>query len=208
MKTKKQSLKWPVFSIVISVACSLVLPAFALVDDSQKATKQQPIVSRDILQTGQLSEEGSSGLQKINYPEFAPGELIVKLKEGKTTNELNELNAKYNVISIEGIFKNTGNPEDTLKSLQQKLAELGSKHDSWYWQMDKDSKEYKDYAAKIEAQKEQLKTQIDQEEELLAHLNQRQARANVHHVSQSIGRGETWQRCDHRAHLRWAGGHD
>ena len=42
-----------------------------------------------------------------NSKQYALGELIVKLKEGKTLEDIKELNARYNVILTEKVFKET-----------------------------------------------------------------------------------------------------
>lgn len=110
-------------------------------------------------------------------PEFVPGELIVKLKEGKTLEDIKELNAKYKVNSIGKVFKDTPSPQETLKQLKDRPIKLGTEHDNWYWQLDKNSQEYKDYIAKLEKEKEALNKQIKAQEELIAHLEQRQKRA-------------------------------
>ncbi len=165
-----ENIKKAVLLAGITAVCFLGTPAFALVDNSQAIIEQQTVPSQDTQQPSQP--------QQSQTPAFAPGELIVKIKDGKTMDELSELNTKYDVTSTEGIFQSPGSPEDMLKSLQQKSADLDSQHDSWYWQMDKDSKEYKDYVAKIEAQKEVLKSQISAEQALIDHLTQRQSRAD------------------------------
>ena len=119
----------------------------------------------------------SNRLSDAKSPDYAPGELIVKLKEGKTTEDLGELNSKYNVTSIEKVFKDTVKPEDVLKELKDKLSNLSSEHQSWYWQLDKNSQEYKDYMAKQAKEKEVLNNQIDAQEKLISKLEQRQKRS-------------------------------
>lgn len=110
--------------------------------------------------------------------EYIPGQLIVKLKEGKSLTDIRELNTKYNVTSSQKIFKETTSPpEETLKQLKDKLTDLSKEHGTWYWQLDKNSREYKDYAAKIENEKTQTEEQIKAQKELLSRLEQRQKRA-------------------------------
>ena len=115
--------------------------------------------------------------KKLDPKDYAPGQLIVKLKEGKTTADLQELNSKYKVSSVEKVFKDTPQPEDVLSGLKADLAKLNVEHQSWYWQLDKDSKEYKDYQQKIENEKEQIQEKIKRQEELIARLEKRKARA-------------------------------
>ncbi|MFH1198699.1 MAG: S8 family serine peptidase [Candidatus Omnitrophota bacterium] len=114
---------------------------------------------------------------KDTGPKFMPGEVIVKLKEGATTSDIQELNNKYKITAQERVFKDIPNPQEDLKKLKDKLANLDTKHESWYWQADKDSKEYKDYLAKIEKEKEDLNKQIKAKEDLIAKLEERQKRA-------------------------------
>lgn len=114
---------------------------------------------------------------KIKTAEYVQGELIVKLKDGKTLKDIQELNNQYAVNSTKELFPKTAAPEQVLKELKDKLANIGVEHENWYWQMDKNSQEYKDYQVKIEQGKKELQQQIQAEEELIAHLAQRQQRA-------------------------------
>ncbi len=109
--------------------------------------------------------------------EYAPGQLVIKLKQDKSLNDIQDLNLKYNVRTPEKVFKDTPSPEKTLKGMNEKLEKLDSSHESWYWQLDKNSQEYKDYAAKIEQEKDDLARQIEAQEKLIARLEQRQKRA-------------------------------
>ena len=77
--------------------------------------------------------------KKLDPASYVPGQLIVKLKEGKTTTDLQELNSKYKVSSMEGVFKDAPNPEVVLSGLKEDLSKLNVEHQSWYWQLDKDS---------------------------------------------------------------------
>ena len=115
--------------------------------------------------------------KKLDPASYAPGQLIVKLKEGKTTADLQKLNSRYKVSSVERVFEDAPNHQEELKELNEKLANLNSEHQSWYWQLDKDSKEYKDYQQKIEKEKEEVNARIQKLEELIARLEKRQARA-------------------------------
>ena len=100
-----------------------------------------------------------------------PGELIVKLKAEKTLNDISELNAKYMVISAERFSTNAPEAQETTASAsmsQEKPAtETASKvvsHDTWYWQLEKDSTELKDYTTRIEKEKESSQTTSPPEE--------------------------------------------
>lgn len=127
--------------------------------------------------TDEDAEPMLGGPAKQEQPEYAPGQLIVKLKEGKALDDIADLNTKYNVISTEKVFKDISNPENTLKQLKDKLAKLSPGHKGWYWQLDKDSNEYKEYMEKIEKEKEELNKQIQSQEGLIARLKARQKRA-------------------------------
>src|SRR3989339_243501 len=115
--------------------------------------------------------------QQAKEANYAPGKLIVKLKEGATVYDIQDINNKYNVSSMEKLFKEVAPAEETLKQLKDKLASLSVEHQGWYWQLDKNSQEYKDYAARIEKEKGELQKQIEAKEKLIAHLAQRQKRA-------------------------------
>ena len=111
-------------------------------------------------------------------PQAVPGEFIVKLKPGAELSALQELNAFYKVVSTEKVFSKAIEPKERLEQLKNELAGLDNSHQSWYWQLDKDSKEYKDYIAKIEREKGDLGQKIKSEEEFIADLEARQVRAD------------------------------
>lgn len=115
----------------------------------------------------------------IKPPEYVKGQLIVKLKKDYTLTDIQDLIDKYNVSSEEKVFSETS-PEDTLTGLKQKLNELNAGHDRWYWQLEKDSPEYKDYMAKIEKEKKDLNEKITIQEEILADEKQETATEDTH----------------------------
>ncbi|MFH1198698.1 MAG: S8 family serine peptidase [Candidatus Omnitrophota bacterium] len=161
-------------ALVVFTIISLVFSPLAYL----QAEQEQPPASKTD-SSGQSSFFAGDGLDEKG-PEYMPGELIVKLKQGKTMDDLGELNAKYKVKSIEESI--IPMPQaDVLKSLKDKLATLKSKnHEGWYWQMNKDSKEYKEYMADIEKDKQkiqELEGQIKGQEELVSHIEERQKRA-------------------------------
>ena len=123
-------------------------------------------------------EEAKQGAQEPTVPEFVPGQLIIKLREGKTLEDVADLNQKYGITASERVIPDTPSPQQTLDDLKAKYNALGNpSHDSWYWQLDKNSKEYKDYIAKLEKEKEELQGKINAQEELVAKLEARQKRA-------------------------------
>ena len=128
-----------------------------------------------------LAEEAHlpSGIsaKELDPASYAPGQLIVKLKESKTTADLQELNSKYKVSSMERVFKDTLKPEEVLSQLKADLDKFNVEHQSWYWQLDKDSQEYKDYQQRIEKDKEEIREKIKKQEELILRLEKRQKRA-------------------------------
>ncbi len=128
-----------------------------------------------------------NGFAESKKVEYAPDEIIVKLKEGKNLDDIKELNEEYNVISSEKIFKEATKAEDVLKQLKEKLSKLGTEHDNWYWQLDKNSKEYKEHAAKLQKEKEEVQGQIAAQEELISRLEQRQKRAPEGAVTADLG---------------------
>ncbi len=129
-----------------------------------------------ILNDGQTANADKNTLSP-GQSAYAPGQLIVKLKKDKTSVGIQGLNAKYNVSSMEKIFKELPFSPDALTELKEKLAHKSAEHQSWYWQLDKDSREYQDYLAKIEKEKEELQKQIKAKEDLIAHLEERKKRA-------------------------------
>lgn len=161
------------FIIIIFIICSVDLfttnTTFPLIDDAEKNTTQDN-PSNPIIKPPDNANS--------KPPEYAPGELIVKLKEGQTLQDINDLNTKYNVNSAEKVFQDTSNPKDSLKQMNGKLVSLTAEHQGWYWQLDKNSKEYKDYIAKLEKEKQGLQEQIKAQEELIAKSEERQKRAS------------------------------
>ncbi len=163
--------------IALSLGLWAINNSQALVDKDLAAEESVRIAEHQNNKLSNVPAEPGNLGEKPKSPEYAQGELIVKLKEGKTLEDISKLNSKYNVTSTEKVFKETSSPEDTLKQLKDKLAKLGTEHQSWYWQLDKNSQEYKNYMAKIEKEKEGLQTQIQAQEKLIAHLEERQKRS-------------------------------
>lgn len=110
--------------------------------------------------------------------DYASGQLIIKLKDGTTLEDIRELNGKYNVVSAEKVFKETPfTPQEVLNQLKDKLFGLNVEHQAWYWQIDKSSAEYQEYLQRIEKEREALQKQIQEQEEFINKLEQRQKRA-------------------------------
>jgi subtilisin family serine protease len=161
--------------VLVSIGLGLsAIPATQAVVD-ENTTKESEGISG--YQDTRISGEPVVLGEEAKQPEYVKGELIVKLREGATLESLKELNEQYKVTSIEKIFQESSDPKETLDELKNNLAKLNTEHDKWYWQLDKDSQEYKDYIARIEQEKEDLTKQIQAQEELIAHLDQRQNRA-------------------------------
>ena len=111
-------------------------------------------------------------------PQYLPGKLIIKLKEGHTLPELDELIQKYRILSVEEVFPPVPSAEENLAELKKKREALENPdHSGWYWWSDKDSREYKDYAERIAKEKEELDRAIQGQEELVASLAERQKQA-------------------------------
>ncbi len=96
---------------------------------------------------------------------FVPGELIVKLNEGKTMEDLADLNSEFNIVSSDRLFQHLEASSGDIGKMKKKLKELNGFHESWYWQFDKNSKEYKDYLARLEQQKKILEAEIQKAEQ-------------------------------------------
>jgi len=114
--------------------------------------------------------------KKSKTNQYIPGQLIIKLKEGKTLEDIKDLNAKYNVTAQHRVFEGISSPQDTLRELKDKLSYLTKEHQSWYWQLDKNSKEYKEYGVRLEKEKEELWNKIRKQEKLISKLDERQKR--------------------------------
>ncbi len=103
-------------------------------------------------------------------------QIIVKLKPSETIDTLTPLNQKYDVVSVEKVFKDVLSPEAVLAKLKKDFSEVGKKHDTWFWQLDKNSKEYKEYEEKLKQQKDELANRIQNQEKLIVKLEERQKR--------------------------------
>lgn len=114
-----------------------------------------------------------------NEPQYAPGQVIVKLKEGEDLASLDALNRRFKVKEVEELFPEHPSPEETLGALRERLASLdrGKEHTGWYWWAQSDSPEAKEYRDRLEREKAQLAGQIRALEERIARLERRQARA-------------------------------
>ena len=132
-------------------------------------TQQAPSSNKAFSES--LNSDNGSNNNQSNPSSYKPGELIVKIKEGYTISDINDLNNTYNVTSSDKAFSTYENPKDKIDQLQKKLDDLATGHNSWYWQLDKNSDEYKKYQAKIASEEKGLKDQIDKEKETLARLD-------------------------------------
>ena len=114
-----------------------------------------------------------------NQPQYVPGQLIVKLKEGQELASLEALNRRFKVKGVEELFPEHPSPQETLAALRKRLASLeaGKEHTGWYWWAQGDSPEAKEYRERLDREKAQLAGQIKVFEEGIARLERRQARA-------------------------------
>lgn len=80
----------------------------------EQAPEQTPKRTTKNIRTASIRGESEQKELEQKELEYAPGQLIVKLNEGKTIEDIAELNAKYNVTSTEKVFKDIPKPEDTL----------------------------------------------------------------------------------------------
>lgn len=103
---------------------------------------------------------------------YVPGQLVVKFRDGKTPEDVKELNAKYHVVSWERVFEGIPSPRRVLDELKKKLSILENRgSQGWYWQLDKNSPEYKVYLEKEEMEKKDLRDHIRIQEDVLAHTD-------------------------------------
>ena len=110
---------------------------------------------------------------------YVPGEITIRLKEGKTLEDIKGLIEKYGLTSGENLFKEPRDPKDVLKDCKNKLADLDFQNKGWYWQLDKNSSGYKERKDELDKEKEDLKERIKAQEEFIAHQEARQKRAPV-----------------------------
>src|SRR3989338_792640 len=161
MKTIKKPIKTKAIALILAA-----LTLFIAAQASAMVEEAAPIYKEGVSQDAPKA------------PEYAPGELIVKIREGRSLEDIKDLNKMYGVTSTEKVFKDLPTPQDRLKEAKAKLDELEPKdHKSWYWQLDKDSKEYKEYTVKIEKEKEELQGKIKEEEYLVRQIEQREKTA-------------------------------
>ena len=116
-------------------------------------------------------------------PKFAPGRLIIELQPGKTLADIAALSAKYGVISTEKLFGDTPSAQEVLDGLKKELVSLGNPEQSWYQQTDKNAKQA---IAQTEQKKKELQGEIKEQEELVAHIAQRQKRAPQGALAQDL----------------------
>lgn len=169
-----------ILKIAVLGISSIIFGLVLLNVETIQAVSEEKIESevQDIIREEQLTgyETGKDDLNAAEISEYVAGEIIVKLKEGKTLTDIEELNNKFNVSSTGELFSKITDPNQELQELKDKITNLDTKHEKWYWQMDKASQEYKDYTEKVEAEKAALENQIKMQEEIVARLEQRQKR--------------------------------
>jgi len=120
-----------------------------------------------VMQDGQLG--GSSAHQKPGWvskledpakaqgqakQEFVPGEIVIKLKEGKTLDDIKDLNQKYGVVSTDKSFGEFLDAQKKQKASAKKSLTT-KEHILWFWQLDKNSKDYKEYRERLAKEKEE-----------------------------------------------------
>ncbi|MDD5136165.1 MAG: S8 family peptidase, partial [Candidatus Omnitrophica bacterium] len=108
--------------------------------------------------------------QDPTVPSYKPGEIIVKVKEGCAISDIDSLNARYNVVSPEKAFPMYVEPREKLDTLRKELSDPSGGHSSWYWQLDKNSDEYKKYEERLAAEKKALEEKIKKEADAAARL--------------------------------------
>jgi subtilisin family serine protease len=96
---------------------------------------------------------------------YVPGEFIVKLKKAKTLSDIKDLNARYGIEKVSRVFPDH---QAELLRLKDKLVKLQTRHERWFWQLDKHSKEYRDYLERINQEKAELENKIKEKQALIA----------------------------------------
>ncbi len=162
-----------IFSAFILAFLMAQIPASGVVLDEPESTQipaESPPYHLDADHPADPTQEAE--------PDYTPGRIIVKLKTGAALADLEPLNQRFGVTSVQDLFPKHLTPQERLEALKQKRARLGSTtHSRWYWWKDKDSKEHREYQAKIEAERVKIDQQIQAQEELIARLERRQQRA-------------------------------
>lgn len=156
MNTKK--FKFPISALIIIVlSCIGNIPTFG---EPASETTDYSNDGSEILPSDVFEESSANNPQ---------AQLIVKLKYGWTLTDIQELNRKYTVGCIGEITDTASGSNNTLKKLKKELSELDAKYDTWYWQLEKGSSEYKNYIEKIEREKKELQEKIVIQEETLGY---------------------------------------
>ncbi|MBI4846428.1 MAG: S8 family serine peptidase [Candidatus Omnitrophica bacterium] len=147
--------KFILFFVIGTVIVSSIftVSAFALVKEKAAEDNSPSSLAPDRHQRKGMPQNTADS-NNSPEPEYAPGQLIIKLKEGKTLDDIKDLNTKYNVHSKEKIFKKSPSPKDVLKQLKEKHVQA--------------------IAVK---EKKELSDAINAQEKFIAHLEERQKRA-------------------------------
>src|SRR3990167_7688617 len=108
------------FAIIILASLGLILNPLTYIMPSYVRAEEN-----DGLRRPQVFRRAMPWMQE--EPEYAPGELIVKMREGKGMDDVASLNAKYAVSSQDKLFSGPAfpDPEQELNKLKNKLANLG-----------------------------------------------------------------------------------
>ena len=115
MKLLKRGIKLLIISLMITAQTLLPITDIAAVVEKKEESSQR---SEEI---GSQPQEMMAGRpdrggalegepKEFQEPEYVPGELIVKLKEGKALEDIKELNTKYEVASQDKVFKDIPTP--------------------------------------------------------------------------------------------------
>lgn len=145
-----------------------VLFVFTLIVAGAAAADEAPAEADGAV--SEAPQDTSSIAAKEDSPLYVPGEIVVRFKDGKTPEDARELNAKYRVVSWEKVFEGIPSPRNVLDDLKKKLSALNDKDSQgWYWQLDKNSPEYKAYLEKEEMEKRDLRDRIRMQEDMLAY---------------------------------------
>ncbi len=172
-----KSFKVSTMYIVLSVSClflGAVSKSYALVKNARDDHGQKDTIE---INSGKLSQQKHivfqedsvlSQLKFFQEPKFAKGEVIVKLKQGKTLADLDDINVRYRIVFAEKLFKTPIPPEARLNKLKDNLFGIEKKASKSLSPQEKIC---------LSLERNKISRNINALEKLIAHLGQRQRRA-------------------------------
>jgi len=163
------------FLLVLTFALFQV-PAYGVTGEEVSAAPRDPAVNEEAASQYTLRPTGLAlDAPAPTTPEFAPGRMIIMLREDATLDDLEALNKTHGVISSQKLFPDAPSTQDQIRRLKQQRAQLDNPtHTSWYWWKDVDSKEAQEYEARLVEERKALDDQIAALENLVARREKKQ----------------------------------